>query len=83
MINGVFETHLNVKDLERSIDFYSKTLELEQCYYEQARRIAFFWIGKPQQAMLGLWENKNSEIESRHFAFECDAEWVLKILLSI
>jgi lactoylglutathione lyase len=77
MIKGLYETHLKVHNLERSIEFYSKTLGLEQCYYENARRIAFFWIGKPKQAMLGLWENTSGQIESRHFAFECDPDWVL------
>ena len=29
------------------------------------------------QAMLGLWEKPKEEIDLRHFAFECDWEWVL------
>jgi catechol 2,3-dioxygenase-like lactoylglutathione lyase family enzyme len=77
MIKGLYETHLFVENLERSIDFYSKTLELEQCHYEDARRAAFFWIGKPKQFMLGLWEKPKDQIDIRHFAFECDPDWVL------
>ncbi|MEL7123410.1 MAG: VOC family protein [Bacteroidota bacterium] len=77
MIKGLYETHLYVEDLERSIDFYANTLGLQQCHYEHGRRIAFFWIGKPKQFMLGLWEKPKDEIESRHFAFECDPEWIL------
>jgi lactoylglutathione lyase len=77
MIKGLFETHLFVEDLERSIDFYKNTLKLEQYLYEEDRRVALFWIGKPQQAMLGLWEKPKEEIDLRHFAFECEAEWIL------
>ncbi len=56
MIKGLYETHLFVENLERSIDFYSNVLGLQQCYYEEERRVAFFRIGKPKEAMLGLWE---------------------------
>jgi len=48
MIKGLFETHLFVKDLERSIAFYNDILGVEQCYFEADRRAAFFWIGLPQ-----------------------------------
>jgi catechol 2,3-dioxygenase-like lactoylglutathione lyase family enzyme len=77
MIKGLFETHLYVENLERSIDFYGKTLELKKCYYEEDRRAAFFWIGKEKKSMLGLWEKPKEEIDIRHFAFECEPEWIL------
>ncbi|MEM8999450.1 MAG: VOC family protein [Bacteroidota bacterium] len=77
MIKGLYETHLFVEQLERSIEFYGKTLELKQCRYEAERKAAFFWIGKDKQAMLGLWEKPKEEIDIRHFAFECEPEWVL------
>ena len=82
MIKGLYETHLFVENLERSIDFYKNVLGLEFCHYEEKRRIAFFWIGKPKEAMLGLWEKPKNEsdsyrIEIRHFAFRCEAEDVL------
>lgn len=77
MIKGLFETHIYVSDLERSIDFYSNVLGLTQCHYEEERRIAFFWIGKPQEAMLGIWEKPKDEIDIRHFAFRCDVDDVL------
>ena len=77
MIKGLYETHLFVADLERSIDFYGKTLGLEQCYFEEQRRAAFFWIGEVKQSMVGLWEKPKAEIDIRHFAFECEPEWVL------
>jgi lactoylglutathione lyase len=77
MIKGLYETHLNVEKLERSIDFYGNILELEQCYYEEERKAAFFWIGKPKQSMLGLWEKPKGQIDIRHFAFQCEPYWVL------
>ncbi len=77
MIKGLYETHLFVADLERSIEFYGTTLGLKQCYFEEERRAAFFWIGKDKQYMLGLWEKPENEIDIRHFAFECDPQWVL------
>ena len=78
MIKGLYETHLFVENLENSIDFYENILGLEQCYFEEERRAAFFWIGKPKEAMLGLWEKPKEEIDKRHFAFRCDAEDVLR-----
>jgi lactoylglutathione lyase len=77
MIKGLFETHLFVEDLDRSIDFYKNALGLEPCYFEKERRIAFFWVGKPKEAMLGLWEKPKEEIDIRHFAFRCDSGEVL------
>ena len=77
MIKGLYETHLYVENLERSIDFYTKVLGLKQCRFEDERRTVFFWIGKDKQAMLGLWEKPKKEIDFRHFAFECDPEWII------
>ncbi|MDT0557422.1 VOC family protein [Ichthyenterobacterium sp. W332] len=78
MIKGLYETHLFVENLERSIAFYSETLGLKQCRLGTERRTAFFWIGEDKQFMLGLWEKPKEEIDIRHFAFQCDPEWVLK-----
>lgn len=77
MIKGLFETHLFVEDLERSIDFYKNILGLTECGYNDERRIAFFWIGEPKGAMLGLWEKPKEEIDIRHFAFRCEVDDVL------
>ena len=77
MIKGLYETHLYVEDLERSIDFYANVLGLKQCRFGAERRIAFFWIGEDKQAMLGLWEKPKEEIDIRHFAFQCDPEWII------
>jgi lactoylglutathione lyase len=78
MIKGLYETHLFVENLERSVDFYSNILGLEKCYFDKERKAVFFWIGKPKEAMLGLWEKPKAEIEKRHFAFRCDKEDILE-----
>lgn len=77
MIKGLYETHLFVENLEKSVDFYKNVLGLEQCRFNDDRRIAFFWVGKPKQQMLGLWEKPKNEIDIRHYAFECDPNWIL------
>lgn len=77
MIIGLYETHLFVEDLDISIDFYKNVLKLQQCHFDSDRRAAFFWIGEPKAAMLGLWEKPTSEIEKRHFAFICDKDFIL------
>jgi lactoylglutathione lyase len=78
MIKGLYETHLFVENLERSLDFYSNILGLEKCYFDKERKAVFFWIGKPKEAMLGLWEKPKAAIEKRHFAFRCDKEDILE-----
>ncbi|HMI53993.1 MAG TPA: VOC family protein [Candidatus Saccharimonadales bacterium] len=77
-ITGLFETHLRVKNLERSAEFYEKILGLELGMKEYKRRVAFYWIGGQGKTMLGLWENppwvseRNTEdqIIIQLFAFE-------------
>lgn len=77
MIKGLYETHIYVRDLEKSTDFYQNTLGLTLCYEDKARRINFFWIGEPQSAMLGIWEKPAEEIDIRHFAFRADLDDIL------
>jgi catechol 2,3-dioxygenase-like lactoylglutathione lyase family enzyme len=60
MIKGLYETHLFVENLERSISFYGNTLGLEQCYFEQGRRAAF-WIGKPKKRCWAFGRNRKQK----------------------
>ena len=39
---------------------------------DEARRIAFYFIGGWNRTMLGLWEKPREEVRSRHFAIELD-----------
>ncbi|EPY09307.1 glyoxalase/bleomycin resistance protein/dioxygenase [Paenibacillus alvei TS-15] len=73
MIQNLYETHLQVKKLGRSIEFY-KNLGLELSLLVEERRVAFFYIGKDRQ-LLGLWEvPESNEVQRRHFAFGTDVE---------
>lgn len=76
MIKGLYETHLEVSNLEAAIEFYRDKLELEFALLEKDRRIAFFWIGQTKEYMLGLWEKKE-DVAKRHFAFRCDIDDIL------
>ncbi|MFN8512838.1 MAG: VOC family protein [Thermomicrobiales bacterium] len=55
-IDGLFETHLTVGDLDRSIAFYRDLLGLPLAYTQPERGVAFFWLGGPGKGMLGLWK---------------------------
>jgi lactoylglutathione lyase len=74
MIKGLFETHVRVADLERSMDFYENVLGLPFALKEEKRRIGFYWIGGHNEYMLGLWEHPASEIFPQHFAFRVEVE---------
>jgi len=54
-VRRLFETHLTVSDLQRSIGFYRDVVGLELAFEPSERNVAFFWIGDPGQSMLGLW----------------------------
>jgi lactoylglutathione lyase len=70
-ISGLFETHLTVSDLDRSVAFYRDVLGLELAHLIQSRHVAFFWIGAPGAAMLGLWSIHSSPVYMRlHIAFQ-------------
>ena len=69
-IIGLFEAHLTVSDLDRSIGFYRDVLGLQLAHIIPARHVAFFWIGEPGAAMLGLWSIHSSPMFMRlHVAF--------------
>ncbi len=77
MVKGLFETHIDVENLEASVDFYKNVMGLTPCYFDDSRRIAFFWVGPPKGAMLGLWEKPKEQICVRHFAFSSDEDDIL------
>ncbi len=70
MIQKLFEAHLNVRHLERSMEFYGGLPGLKLGYIESVRRVAFYWVGGHNFSMLGLWEKPSDEITSSHIAFE-------------
>jgi lactoylglutathione lyase len=54
-VRRLFETHLTVSDLQRSIGFYRDVVGLELAFEPSERNVAFLWIGESGQSMLGLW----------------------------
>jgi lactoylglutathione lyase len=77
-VQGLFEAHLTVSDLERSIAFYSGALGLELAQHLPDRRVAFYWLGGPGNSMLGLWEvGVAPQRLSLHIALRVDLENLL------
>lgn len=79
MIKGLYEAHLPVSNLARSIEFY-KNLDLELAY--QQEKLAFFWIEKGR-SWLGLWETDRVGTpyhpSLRHVAFRVEVEDMEKV----
>lgn len=77
-VEGLFETHLGVRDLERSIDFYRDVVGLELAFRAPEIGAAFLWVGEPGEAMLGLWSEGAAPMSlSLHLAFRVSLEQVL------
>lgn len=77
-IVGLFETHLPVRDLDRSIAFYRDVVGLQPALRQPGRSAAFFWIGGTGRAMLGLWAAGSAPIDvSLHIAFAASLDDVL------
>lgn len=71
----LFETHLTVSDLRRSIRFYRDVIGLQPAFEAPERNVAFFWIGGSGRSMLGLWSLGTTPIGlSLHLAFDVALE---------
>ncbi|MBB3945735.1 lactoylglutathione lyase [Rhizobium skierniewicense] len=78
-VNGLYETHLTVSDLERSIDFYRDVVGLELAHTIPDRDVTFFWIGGLETSMLGLWSIRSSPLQMRlHVAFRTTLDQVIE-----
>lgn len=55
MIEGLYEAHLRVTDLERSIAFY-ESLGLQRA--REYESVAFVWV-EPGRSWIGLWQEDN------------------------
>ncbi|MEL0123343.1 MAG: VOC family protein [Paracoccaceae bacterium] len=76
-ISGIFETHLTVRNLDRSIHFYRDRLGLTLARKYAERNVAFFWAGQKADGMLGLWETGTGPLHmGLHFAFRVDFDTV-------
>jgi Lactoylglutathione lyase and related lyases len=74
MIQGLYEAHLPVSNLEVSIEFYSK-LGLELAWKDEDS--AFFWVEK-EKSWMGLWKGEEYKTtyhpSLRHIAFRVSYE---------
>lgn len=76
MIKGLYEPHVQVNDLENSVQFYTEVLGLELAHRDGNPSDCFLWIGKNKESILGLWEQKEN-LQTRYFAFMADKEDIL------
>jgi lactoylglutathione lyase len=77
-VRGLFETHLTVSDMARSVAFYRDVVGLPVALELPERGAVFHWIGRPGQAMLGLWSIGSAPMNMQlHIAFEMDLEDVI------
>ncbi len=77
-IRDLFESHISVSNLDRSVQFYRDVLGLPLAHIVPERRVAFFWIGAPGKAMLGVWETgAGPQKMTHHLAFKAAIDDVL------
>lgn len=70
LIEGIFETHLEVKNLKESMQFYEEKLGLTLGLYEEGRRRAFYTMGIKTLSMISIVEREHPNL--RHMAFRID-----------
>ncbi len=77
-IEGLFETHITVSDLQRSIAFYRDVVGLELGIVQPERPAAFFWVGGRGRSMLGVFSLGSCPLTMRHhLAFQARLQDVL------
>jgi lactoylglutathione lyase len=77
-VRGLFESHLSVADLDRSLAFYRDIVGLEPALEVPERGAAFLWIGPGKESMLGLWTLGSAPLGmTQHIAFAADLDDVL------
>lgn len=77
-ILGLFETHLTVSNLRRSLEFYRDILKLEVATVIESRQVAFLWTDGEKKSMLGLWETGSAPLRMRlHIALRTSLEDVV------
>jgi lactoylglutathione lyase len=78
-VRGLFETHLSVTDLQRSVGFYREVVGLPLALEVPDRSAAFFWVGGIGRALLGLWSLGTAPLGlSLHVAFDVALDALLE-----
>src|SRR5690242_426499 len=78
-IKGIFEAHIIVGDLQRSIAFYRDVLGLEIGVGQPERPAAFFWVGGHGKSMLGVFTlgSWRTQMMQHHLSFQVKLEDLL------
>ena len=70
-VRGLFETHLTVADLPRSMAFYRDVVGLPVALEVPERAAVFHWVDRPGHALLGLWSIGSAPVGMQlHIAFD-------------
>ena len=78
-VGGLFEAHLLVGDVGRSVAFYRDVVGLQLAYEMSERDGAFLWAGEPGTSMVGLWSHGTAPIGLQlHLAFAVSLAEVLQ-----
>ena len=78
-VHGLFETHLTVSNLRRSVKFYQDIVGLQLALEVSDRNAAFFWIGESKNSMLGLWSIGSMPMGlNLHIAFKVTVDDLLE-----
>ena len=78
-VRRLFESHLTVSDLQRSVDFYRDSVGLKLALEVPERNAAFFWVGEAGDSLLGLWSLGSAPLGlSLHVAFEVTIDDLLE-----
>jgi hypothetical protein len=78
-VHALFETHLSVTDLGRSVYFYREVVGLPLALEVPERNAAFLWVGEPGCSMLGLWSLGSAPLGlTLHVAFGVDIDDLLE-----
>lgn len=77
MIEGIFETHFEVKNLKSSMDFY-ESLGFSLGLMDDNRKRAFYLLGEKAPCMISIVEREKPAL--RHMAFRVNLENLHKMI---
>src|SRR5262245_16051800 len=79
----LYETHIPVKDTEKSKRFYLDVVGLTLAHRDLTRDIVFLWAGSDRRSMLGLWGPDTAygrEPHKCHLAFATSLQELLSAI---
>jgi lactoylglutathione lyase len=77
-VRGLYETHLTVSELDRSVAFYRDVVGLPVALEVPERAAAFLWVPDSRRSMLGLWSLGSAPLGmALHVAFDVSLDDLL------